>query len=355
MTNVLVVFDVKQSAEPTAQPHIRIAPLKESRLRTLVTGVMEARCEAAGKPLKNLIPGDLYMMPDGGRTISSKFRNLFIDEETKVRMAVIRHLNVCRSEDGLTSRRRLTRHFVKQMETFHLFSAARLRMPKRRKLYFPGTSVGDSLVEVPVLLEDELWQTSKATKKAIYSSKNFIPVGGRAGSESEDDEDDEEAAEEAEPPAKKAKTDDKVPVFFHEFPKVLALEIINLYSIIAIIDLTAGPGTWAKAALDTGIPYFGVTLTLRHQEELSNHLVNYIKGSQLDEKSPLFVRGLAAPSTKGAGGLTPAAKLAAKAAAKPAAKPASKPAVKEKKNKKNNKEDKSSSSESDSMSSSPAK
>ena len=36
LTNVLVVFDVKQSAEPTAQPHIRIAPLKEQRLKTLV-------------------------------------------------------------------------------------------------------------------------------------------------------------------------------------------------------------------------------------------------------------------------------------------------------------------------------
>ena len=92
LTNVLVVFDVKHSAEPNAQPHIRIAPL--TRLRTLVTGVMEARCETAGKPLKTLIPGDLYMMPDGGRRISSKFRSLFIDEETKVRMGVVRHLNV---------------------------------------------------------------------------------------------------------------------------------------------------------------------------------------------------------------------------------------------------------------------
>jgi hypothetical protein len=50
--------------------------------------------------------------------------------------------------------------------------------------------------------------------------------------------------------------------------------------------------------LDVGIPYFGVTLTMRHQEELSNHLVEYVKASQVDATSPLFVRGLVAkPNT----------------------------------------------------------
>jgi len=99
ITNMLIVFDVKQSAEPTAQPHIRIAPLREQRLKTLVIGVMNARCEAAGKPSPNVMPGDLYMMPDGGRNISSKFRSLLVDEQTK-KFAAARQLNVCCSEDG---------------------------------------------------------------------------------------------------------------------------------------------------------------------------------------------------------------------------------------------------------------
>ena len=47
---VLVVFDVEQSAGPTAQPHIRIAPLKERRLKMLVFGAMEALCAGDGKP-----------------------------------------------------------------------------------------------------------------------------------------------------------------------------------------------------------------------------------------------------------------------------------------------------------------
>jgi hypothetical protein len=348
-SNILILFDVKQSAEPTAQPHIRIAPLKEQRLKTLVVGVMNARCEAAGKPSPNLIPGDLYMMPDGGRSISSKFRSLFVDEQTKTKFAAARQLNVCRSEDGLTSRRRLARHFVKQMETFHLYSAAKLRMPKKKKKFFSGTSLGDSLVEVPVLKEEELWATDKATKKAIYSSKNFIPVGGRAGSESEDDDDDEDD-EPHEPPAKKAKTEtDTLPVFYHEVPKVLASEIINLYNIIGVIDLTSGAGTWAKACLDNGVSYFGVTLTLKHREELSNHLVEYVRSAQLDSASPLYVRGFAKAAPKGPvkppGGLTPDPN--------PNPGPGKKNKKEDKKEKKNKKKNKKESSSSLDSSSSP--
>jgi hypothetical protein len=51
---------------------------------------------------------------------------------------------------------------------------------------FSATSLGDNLVGVPVLTEDIMWTTHKSTKRAIYISKNLIPVGGRAESESED-------------------------------------------------------------------------------------------------------------------------------------------------------------------------
>jgi hypothetical protein len=35
-----------------------------------------------------------------------------------------------------------------------------------------------------------------------------------------------------------------IAVFHHEIPKVLAAEIIHLYSCIGVIDLTARAGTW---------------------------------------------------------------------------------------------------------------
>ena len=73
-----------------------------------------------------------------------------------------RQINMRRSEDGLTSRRRLARHFVKQLETIHLYSVARLRMPKKQQ-FVSGASLADRLLEVPVLTEEEVWTTDKAT------------------------------------------------------------------------------------------------------------------------------------------------------------------------------------------------
>ena len=71
--------------------------------------------------------------------------------------------------------------------------------------------------------------------------------------------------EEHEPPTKKAKTNYKLPNFHHEYPQVLAAENINLYSVVGVIDLTAVARTWAKAAVDAGVPDFGVALTLKRQ------------------------------------------------------------------------------------------
>jgi hypothetical protein len=85
LANVLIVSGAKQSAEPTAQPHIRIAPIREQRLKTLVRVVMDARCEVVGKPAKSWFPGDLNLMPDGGCNIKGKLRNLFVDETPKWR------------------------------------------------------------------------------------------------------------------------------------------------------------------------------------------------------------------------------------------------------------------------------
>ena len=92
-------------------------------------------CEPAGNPTKNLLPDDLCSTPGN---MKNKFRNFFMDEDTKGALAVDRQINVRRSEDGLSSRRRLTRHFVKQMETFHVYSVAKLRMPRNKHMFSPA-------------------------------------------------------------------------------------------------------------------------------------------------------------------------------------------------------------------------
>ena len=40
----------------------------------------------------------------------------------------------------------------------------------------------------------------------------------------------------------------------------------------AIAELTMGAGTWARVALEQGLPYFGVALTATHYHEVMDHL-----------------------------------------------------------------------------------
>lgn len=62
-------------------------------------------------------------------------------------------------------------------------------------------------------------------------------------------------------------------VFFFQPPRSLVEELCHLAKAKAIIDLTAGAGPWALAAINRNIPYFGVVLSDVHHRELTAHLV----------------------------------------------------------------------------------
>ena len=54
----------------------------------------DASSQVVGKPTKNRLPGDSFWMRDGGRNIKSKFRKLFVDQDTKGALVVVRLINV---------------------------------------------------------------------------------------------------------------------------------------------------------------------------------------------------------------------------------------------------------------------
>jgi hypothetical protein len=63
-------------------------------------------------------------------------------------------------------------------------------MPKMQTKYFSGASLVDSFVEVPIVLGGGA--ACNRPRRQIYRSKrNFIPVRGRPGSESDDAYDEE--------------------------------------------------------------------------------------------------------------------------------------------------------------------
>ena len=73
-------------------------------------------------------------------------------------------------------------------------------------------------------------------------------------------------------PAKK-EDDELQPTFYYQPPRSLVQELLHLANAMAIIDLTAGAGTWALAAIERHVPYFGVGLSEMHNRELTAQLV----------------------------------------------------------------------------------
>lgn len=104
-------------------------------------------------------------------------------------------LTVVYSEEALSTRRTRKRGTaftagLSQVEWAHMLSSNKITLPDRARKFFPGTTAGDTIMEVTVPELATEWQLPWATKKQIYSKKHIIPVGGKG-----DQLDEAEAAE----------------------------------------------------------------------------------------------------------------------------------------------------------------
>ena len=86
---------------------------------------------------------------------------------------------------------------------------------------------------------------------------------------------------------KRRRTDPNLPeaVFPHEMSKVIADEFLHALNVDAIIDLTLGPSTWAIAAVENSIPYFGIALSEKHHEQAFEHIGEVVDGMMKDESN----------------------------------------------------------------------
>ena len=94
------------------------------------------------------------------------------------------------------------------------------------------------------------------------------------------------------------KEDEEEEVFFFQPAQSLVEEFIHLSQAKAIIDLTAGAGVWALAAVENNLPYFGLVLTDDHLEELTKFLVSKVRTKLCDPTSKLYMASLASKVTQ---------------------------------------------------------
>lgn len=198
---VLVVYDYKQASESKTNPQTRIAPLRDARCLNSIVATIDARRTVAGSAVTHLVPGDLYCVFDGSRPGNvNKLRLGFVDEEGQALPKFERKLMLIYSEDCAAKRRAVVRGTgsVKQQEGLLLLSRHKVKVPRRKRKHFDGTSAGDTFVNIPAVGPDEEWRLPLGIKKLLYAQYR-VEVGGK-GPDSGSEE--SAASGDDEPPAK---------------------------------------------------------------------------------------------------------------------------------------------------------
>ncbi len=188
-----------------------------------------------------------------------------------------------------------------------------------------GSNRGNTIhpVVMPAWFKSTCWVMSVEKKKLLYGDARYA-VGGRTGdgANGEDDYglDEDEVAEtegaecvdDGDGPAKHEElpngfealkasqgrgkggpqraNSNEEPVFFHAKPENYYSELFHSYYVGRVIDLTAGDGAAAMAAMKSKppVPYLGLCLTEAHEEFLRERLVAAVLEEMKKEASPLF-------------------------------------------------------------------
>ena len=292
---VLIIYDFKQASESQTRPMTRIAPLKDTRLKMALQATLEARMTTGERGL-HIAKGDMWLLFDGSRHGHHVFfeKKLFIDPEQDAMSLkkFCRQLRIECMESSVAERRAYCRRGVaslKSNECICIVAGDVPRLPQKKRRFFSGTNLGSSIVDVPLATQKEIWHLPRDEKKELYG-KYQVPVGGKeSDAEDYEEEDDEAESGPGGSTPKKARVDPKesVPVFYWQPSGMLCDEMIWMYSAVGIIDLTAGSGQWALAALRNSIPYFGMVLTPVHLTRLRQWLIKQVSEGMTDDASGL--------------------------------------------------------------------
>ena len=230
---------------------------------------------------------DVYFMLDGKREYLHK---TMLDAFSKVQPVSVRVFNLFLSEQSLRARKAIVRGSDPISQTMRMLAVSLEPLvpdtiPEKAHSKYHGTNRGDviGLINVPPL--EGSWQMAFEKKKLLY--------GDRLMSSDTQDKD-----------ARSQRRDDSLePCFYNHMQDTFYQNLFVTMSSVGIVDLSAGPGEAAKAALVTKRPYLGLCLTEHHVAFLYRHLVHWALDEMGSEGSPLYnpkyaARKAAAPGSQ---------------------------------------------------------
>ena len=288
---VLVLLDVDLLCESMTRPSDRRPVLPEGVVHRLLRGSMQGRGAQKNRDGEFCQPvaGDVYFILDGKREYLHK---LMLDAFSKVQPVSVRVFNLFLSEQSLRARKTIVRGSDPISQTMRMLAVSLEPLvpdtiPEKAHSKYHGTNRGDviGLINVPPL--EGSWQMAFEKKKLLY--------GDRIVSGDTQDKD-----------ARSQRRDDNLePCFYNHMQDTFYQNLFVTMSSVGIVDLSAGPGEAAKAALLARRPYLGLCLTESHVAFLYRHLVHWALDEMGSEGSPLFNAKYAARKAAATGGQAP--------------------------------------------------
>ena len=103
--------------------------------------------------------------------------------------------------------------------------------PGKQRSIYGGYNVADALGFVTLESYSKVWQANLEVKRDIYGARmvTLKDVGDQDAGTAPD-------------------KNEVQPVFYHQLPPELHLEVIHSYNVVGVLDLTTGGGSWHKLA-----------------------------------------------------------------------------------------------------------
>ena len=196
-----------------------------------------------------------------------------MEKKTFVPAVQVKEVMLGVSEESIRGRKKRVKSGTALEQTQKLFLITNKRLenmvPEKKFTKFSGTTKGNLLAFVTLPAYDAMWNLPAEHRIKVYAH----PEGTRrvAGGDEVDDQ--------ATPQC----------VFYNTLPSLVWQELGAAYQAKAFVDLAAGSGEVAKAALQLRRPCLAACLSESHQPLLMEHLVEYMQQCMADQGNKFSV------------------------------------------------------------------
>ena len=276
---------VGESQGPGQQPLLRKKYTMDTTvLKKLVQGALmgrgaQKRGQAGAEEATRVPEGDLVMIhsgfshPSGQREAKGLFRLSTSKKEGDLDSEVKEILVIYEDESIRNRKQRVKGSYVSStcvtVATSTIFTQC---VPEKAYEHHPGHCFSNVMCNVKALTTTEAWHLSRQEKEEVLGKDRVVTVTEEAAAKK---------AESGGEGLESVFSSSALPVPFYQ-------DLIRGHSAKAVLDLAAGQGNFAKAALLERIPYYAFTLTESHSKKLEVILTQFLVDEMKKEGSTHF-------------------------------------------------------------------